>query len=98
MLTVVARYRTQPGAGDRVAEVLARHVAATRAEPGCVQFEASRSREDPDEFVLFEKYVDEAAFEAHRVSTHFATYILGQVVPMLTERTWHRYDEVAPSG
>ena len=98
MLTVIARYRAHPGRGDEVAAVLRRHVAATRAEPGCIQFDASRSTEHPDEFVLYEKYVDEAAFDAHRASPHFAEYILGKVVPMLAERAWQRYDEVAPQA
>jgi quinol monooxygenase YgiN len=95
MVTIVARYRTRPGAGDTVAAILAKHVAATRAEPGCTQFDACRSRENPDEFVLYEKYVNEEAFGSHRKSPHFASYIEGQVVPLLDERTWERYEEVA---
>lgn len=96
MLTVIARYRAQPGAGDRVAAILAKHVAATRGEPGCLQFDACRSHDDPDEFTLYEKYVDEKAFEAHRGTAHFATYIEAQTVPLLLERTWHRYEELEP--
>ncbi len=98
VLTVIARYRTRPGEGGTVAAILEKHIAATRAEPGCVQFDACRSRENPDEIVLYEKYVDEAAFEAHRRSPHFATYIEGQVIPLLTERTWQRYEEILPAG
>jgi quinol monooxygenase YgiN len=96
VITVIARYRANPGSGDAVAEVLRKHVAATRAEPGCVQFDASRSNENPDEFVLYEKYVDDAAFEVHRASPHFQKFVLGQIVPMLVERTFQRYTEVAP--
>ena len=50
----------------------------------------------PDGFVLYEQYVDEAAFEAHRQSPHFREYIEGGVVPLLAEREWHRYDLVGP--
>jgi len=96
VLTVIARYRTQPGAGDAVAAILAKHVAATRAEQGCVQFDACRSHDDPDEFVLYEKYLDEKAFETHRRTAHFATYIEGQTIPLLLERTWQRYEDLAP--
>lgn len=96
MLTVIARYRTRPGQGDAVAAILSRHIAATRAEPGCLRFDAARSRDDPDEIVLVERYIDEAAFEAHRKSAHFAEYIQKQVLPLLAERTWHRYDEINP--
>lgn len=94
MLTVIARYRAKPGAGDKVAAVLRKHIAATRAEKGCLQFEVSRSIDNRDEFFLYEKYVDEAAFATHRESPHFKQNILGLIVPMLEERTWQRYGEV----
>ncbi len=70
------------------------HVNATRAEPGCLHFDACRSLDHPDEFTLFEKYVDEGAFEAHRRSEHFARYIERGVLPLLDERRWQRYVEV----
>jgi quinol monooxygenase YgiN len=54
MLAVVAHYRTAPAAGDFVAPVLARHAAASRAEPGCLPSEASTSIDDPGRFVLYE--------------------------------------------
>ena len=47
MLTVIARYRAKPGQGDIVADTLAKHTAATRAEPGCLRFSAHRSQSDP---------------------------------------------------
>ena len=94
MVTIVARYRARPGEGDAVAAALTAHVAATRAEPGCLQFDACRSVDDPDEFVLYETYRDEAAFESHRASPHFQRYIAGDVVPRLAERTWKRYTAV----
>ena len=94
VVTVIARYRARPGEGDAVAATLVHHVAATRAEPGCVQFDAYRSADDPDEFALYERYVDEPAFESHRASPHFQRYILGDVVPRLAERTWHRYTAI----
>ena len=94
MLIVVARYRAKAGKADTVAEILRKHVEATRAEPGCLQFDACRSLDDPAEFVLYEKYVDEQAFETHRTSAHFTNYILGQVVPMLEDRQFHRCEEL----
>jgi quinol monooxygenase YgiN len=94
MLTAVAQYHAQAGAADRIAAVLAKHVAATRAEPGCVQFVAYRSSEDADRFLLYEQYDDEAAFEAHRASPHFRLYIQETIIPLLLERRVARYEEV----
>lgn len=98
MLVVIARYRARPGRGDEVAALLAPHVAATRAEPGCETFLVNRSTDDGDRFVLYERYADEAAFEAHRESPHFREYVLGGVVPLLAEREWERYALVEPAA
>jgi quinol monooxygenase YgiN len=46
---------------------------ATRAEPGNLWFEWSRSVEDPNEFVLVEAFRDGEAGGAHVSSAHFAT-------------------------
>jgi quinol monooxygenase YgiN len=95
-VTVIAEYQARYGEGDEVAAVLARHVAATRAEPGCLTFIAYRDPADPDHFLLYEQYTGEDAFEAHRHSSHFAAYIEGQVVPRLAQRGFRRYEEVLP--
>lgn len=94
MITVMANYHALPGRADEVAGALAKHVAATREEAGCVSFVAYRSCDDPSRFALYEQYVDEAAFEAHRASPHFHTYVEGTILPLLAERRWGRYEEV----
>ena len=96
MFAVVAHYTVRAGSGDAVAETLARHVAATRAEPGCVAFDALRSLESADVFVLHEVYVDEAAFLAHRETPHFRAYVEETIVPMLEERRWERFELLEP--
>ncbi|MER0240965.1 putative quinol monooxygenase [Streptomyces sp. HSW2009] len=83
---VVARWRAKDGEDERVASLLSQIVAASRAEPGCLEYRAVRAREDQRAFVLFEGYADEAALAAHRESAHFRTLVLGQVVPLLDER------------
>ena len=97
MLTVIANYHAKPDKGDEVAAILARHVALTRAERGCTQFLVNRSEDDPDRFVLYEQYVDEAAFQWHRKTPHFAHYVENGIAPLLIERTWKRYRLVEPS-
>lgn len=97
MLAVVAHYTARAGSGDAVAEALVPHVAATRAEPGCIAFDALRSVEHPDVFVLHELYVDEAAFLAHRETPHFRTYVEETIVPLLEERQWERFEVIEPA-
>lgn len=97
MLTVVAQDCALEGRGDEVAALLRSHAAATRKEPGCVDFVASRSIDRPLEFILFERYVDESAFEEHRGSPHFGSYVERGIVPLLATRSWSRFTEIKPT-
>ena len=47
-VALIVHYQAKPGMGDEVAALLARHTAATRAEPGNLDFVALRGTEDPD--------------------------------------------------
>ncbi len=89
---VIARYRARAGEAGRVAQALRKMVAPTRAEPGNLDYQVYRDPAQPEVFVLFERYADEAAFGAHRASPHFGTWLTGQVLPFLAERT--RFDLV----
>lgn len=86
-VAIVVRYQAMAGKGDEVAALLARHTAATRAEPGNLDFVALRSTEDPDAFVLYEWYTDREAFEAHQASPHFEGIAVAQIRPLLSDRS-----------
>lgn len=98
MVTIIANYRARPEAADKVAATLSRHVAATRTEPGCLQFVAYRSHSEPTRFVLYEQYRDEDAVSAHRETEHFRAYVEETIIPLLDERHLERLDEVAPAS
>jgi quinol monooxygenase YgiN len=75
VLTVVAKVRAAKGKGDALAALLTEQVAAVRkAEPGCLVYRPHRSTKDPDLFIFYEQYKDEAAFDAHRQAPHLAAY------------------------
>ena len=75
VLSVVAKIRAAKGKGDALAALLKEQVAAVRqAEPGCLVYRPHRSTTDPDLFIVYEQYRDEAAFEAHRKAPHLAAY------------------------
>lgn len=50
-------------------ELLPDHVAASRAEPGCLRFDIAQSEDDPMVWTLSEIFVDAAAFAAHQART-----------------------------
>jgi quinol monooxygenase YgiN len=74
------------GEADTVAEILRQATTLSRAEPGCLQYDVHRDRDDPNRFVLFERYVDEAALEAHGASPHFQELVIDGALPRLALR------------
>jgi quinol monooxygenase YgiN len=95
---VAVTWRAKPGHEDRVAEILGTVVRLSRAEPGCLLFQAHRSLDDPLEFFLYEQYVDEAAFKAHGESEHFKRWVLGEAVPLLESRERAFYEPLTQAG
>jgi quinol monooxygenase YgiN len=91
MIVVIAHYRTHPGKAVEVRALLAAHSRASAAETGCIQFIAHQDAEDPTRFALYESYVDDAAFAAHRRTEHFRVNIEQTLAPMLEEREWRVY-------
>ncbi|HEU5473506.1 MAG TPA: putative quinol monooxygenase [Actinophytocola sp.] len=71
MIFITAKFRVRPEDADRWPEISAEFTAATRAEPGCLWFDWSRSLDDPTEYVLVEAFHDGDAGAAHVQSDHF---------------------------
>ncbi len=80
---VVARYVTAER--DRVVELLGPMAEASRREPGCRRYTVQTGIED-GVVVIVEEYDSEADFTAHCASEHFARIVLGEVVPLLSDR------------
>ena len=92
MLIVVAQYVVREGHEARVAGLLRENAEASRAEPGCLEFSVYQATDDPRAFLLYERYTDDDAFQAHRRTEHFARIIEQQVVPLLDERVVTRLE------
>ena len=75
VFTVVAKVRAAKGKGDALAALLTEQAAVVLgAEPGCLVYRAHRSTTDPELFLFYETYADEAAFEIHRDAPHIAEF------------------------
>lgn len=71
MIFITAKFRVLPEHADQWPEITAVFTESTRAEPGCLWFDWSRSVDDPTEYVLVEAFRDEDAGAAHVRSPHF---------------------------
>src|SRR5262245_32165562 len=72
MIFIAAKFRVLAEHADDWPEITRSFTLATRAEPGNLWFDWSRSLTDPQEYVLLEAFLDDAA-AAHVQSDHFKT-------------------------
>ncbi len=92
MIVLTARYHCKSGQGDAVEDALRRMAPLVALqEPGCKLYNACRSQDNPDMFLLYEQYIDQAAFLAHRETPHFKEIIEGVIVPLLERREREMY-------
>jgi len=71
MIFITAKFQIRPEYADAWPEISAEFTEATRAEPGCLWFDWSRSLADRAEYVLVEAFRDGDAGTAHVQSAHF---------------------------
>lgn len=92
---IVAYWRPREGQREKVEAILRELAPAARTEPGNLEFVVNRSHKDPNEFLLYEQYVDEQAFIDHQQMPHFKKLVLEGALPLLERRERHAYSIVA---
>ena len=71
--SIVATIKAKAGQEAQFEAAALKLVAAVNAnEPGCLLYTLNRG-DDPQTFVMMERYRDEEATKAHRASDHFRT-------------------------
>jgi (4S)-4-hydroxy-5-phosphonooxypentane-2,3-dione isomerase len=85
-ITVFAKWQIRDGELDKVLNLFAELVNKTRQEEGNLFYTIHQSNTDPNTFMLYEAYKDEAAVAAHRASDHFKAIALEQIIPVLQNR------------
>ena len=92
-----AHLRVRADAVEAFKARLRRHAAiSTSHEPGCERFDVHQEKSDPTLFLLFERYADDAAFEAHRTSAHYLAF-REDVKDWVVERTWWYWNALPAS-
>ncbi|WP_327355423.1 putative quinol monooxygenase [Streptomyces sp. NBC_01304] len=71
MIFIAVKFTVHPEYSDTWFDLVDDFTRATRAEPGNLFYEWSRSAENPHQFVLIEAFADADAGAAHVGSGHF---------------------------
>ena len=75
LFVVVVEFQLKPGMRAAFRALIdANADASVRNEPGCLQFDVLEPEGEDDRVLLYEIYVDKAAFDAHRQTGHFHTF------------------------
>ncbi|MGH3643794.1 MAG: putative quinol monooxygenase [Mycobacterium sp.] len=75
MIFIVVKFKPKPQYVENFPDLMADFTASTRAEPGNLWFDWSRSLEDSGEYVLVEGFRDGDAGKEHVTSAHFDKFI-----------------------
>jgi len=87
MVSFVVRLKFAPEDRADVAESLRLLAAASRQEPGCINYIPHQLEDDPDTVILYEQYQDAKALAAHRESAHFKQYAVSGVYQKMRDRS-----------
>lgn len=64
-VNLIATFRAQEGKIEDVRKLIVEYGHIVRDEPGNIFFHVYTDVDDPAQFVIIERYVDQAAFDAH---------------------------------
>src|SRR5262249_11140219 len=71
--TLVIRFEAKEGAGPKLEAAFAKAVSASRREKGCLSYDLNRDATMPNRYVVYERWQNLAALEAHQNAAHIAT-------------------------
>lgn len=91
---LVVRMTAREGEQERAAQLISELAAASAAEPGNVHYIGHRDPENDRVFLMYEQYVDEAAFAAHGASEHFQRLALGELFGLMEDRERAVYETI----
>jgi quinol monooxygenase YgiN len=95
MVSFTVRLTFQEGTREQIADLLRQLTAPSRQEPGCISYIPHFVEGEPLTVVIYEQYVDEAAFEYHRNTPHFLEYGAGRLFKLEHTRLLERLDAIA---
>lgn len=85
-VTVLGFMTMEPGTEETLLKEIDELVRKTRAEPGCVNYDYHRSNDDPNRYVFYENFADQAAFDFHFAQPYTRNWIA------ISERHGARFD------
>jgi quinol monooxygenase YgiN len=93
--TILVHLKVKEGAGEKFEAAFARALTETRKEKGMLAYDLNRSTKNPSEYVVYERWRDVAALQAHLKTTHIQG-LFAAVGDLLSEPP--QADVLVPAG
>lgn len=81
-INLIATFRSREGEANTVKDLIVEYGKLVRQEPGNIFFEIYTDTKDANDFVIVERYKDQAAFEAH-LSAEVGKVFNGNLQPLI---------------
>jgi quinol monooxygenase YgiN len=94
MISFTVRMEFDGADREAVTEMLRALTVGSREEPGCVNYIAHFVQGEPATVLIYEQYVDEAAVEHHRGTTHFQQHAVGGLYQKMRQRTLEHLEAI----
>jgi len=75
MVSVIAGFAVKDGKEAECLDIVKKLVSETQKENGCIMYDCFRSTDDPQKFVIMEKWESQAKLDAHMQTAHFKEYV-----------------------
>jgi len=95
MITIVAKIRAKKGHEAQVKAALLGFLAPSRAEAGCVNYDLHQASNDPQEFLFYENWKDQEAFDLHKAGpcvTHLQQELEGKLTESVEITQWTKLE------
>ncbi|KAF2520135.1 antibiotic biosynthesis monooxygenase [Flavobacterium salilacus subsp. salilacus] len=83
---LLVKWNIRESERDEILSLLPELVEKTRNEEGNILYNIYRSENNPNELILHERYADEEALNAHKLSEHYQNIVFKKIIPHLETR------------
>jgi quinol monooxygenase YgiN len=73
-IVIMAPLRTNPGKGAELEKLFKGLIPMVSKEKGTLEYHLYKQEDDPDKFIVFEKYVDKEALKFHSSTDYFKEF------------------------
>ena len=91
MIVLLVQFTVKAGSEQEAQKIIQTMTEHTRKEPGCRQYVGHQSTDDPQQFMFYEVYDDQAALDAHRAAPYFQKHIVGEMDKIIEGRSRNLY-------